>query len=98
MGSPVFGRILKVNETLAEAVWIVVGVDSKGFEHQGTAFNLYGVGIVTARDVLEQAIGVGPCRGELRDAADPHKRYPITGYRAHSHPLLDMAVLESSAP
>jgi hypothetical protein len=86
-----------MNELLAEAVWIVIGYDSKGNEaSQGTAFTLDGVGIVSAQHVFEQGKKNGVRRWVLRNAAESAKEHQLAAYRANQH--VDLAVLECQAP
>jgi RNA-directed DNA polymerase len=96
-GISIFGRSLNHDTILAEAVWIVIGLDSNALEvSQGTAFTLRAVGVISARHVFEEGKSNGAVRWVLINAANPLKRHPITGYRANQH--VDLAVIESPAP
>lgn len=96
-GVPIFGRCVKENEILREAVWIVLGLDSNGLEvAQGTGFTLENIGIVTASHVIQAGIHNGACRWMLLNAANPNRQHALTGYRSDPH--LDVAVLESAVP
>jgi RNA-directed DNA polymerase len=96
-GVEIFGRSFERNDLLANAIWVVIGINQNGDRvAQGTAFTLKGTGIVSAHHVFEKGKKDGAYRWWLHNAAEPVKTYPLTAYRAH--PDVDLAVLESSAP
>jgi hypothetical protein len=95
-GIRLFGKSALTHHLLANSIWIVIGIDKAGNEIPwGTAFSLDGIGIVSARHVIDSGKKHGAYRWELRNAAEPVKKHPVTAFRAA--PNLDLAVFESSA-
>jgi hypothetical protein len=79
---------------LRASLWIVVGRDSTGdVGPQGTAFQLHGIGFVTARHVLDPNPIVKSWT--IIRAAPPYDEFPIVSYK--SDPACDLAILRTAA-
>src|SRR5262249_30036512 len=90
-GVNIFGRATQDIDLLAEAIWVVVGLDSTGSTVvTGTAFSLADVGIMSACHVFDSSHEA--IKWELIHASNHHERLQITAVREDRH--TDAALLE----
>jgi RNA-directed DNA polymerase len=73
-----------------ETLWIVHGDNGD----QGTAFDLNGVGLLTAAHVLDR-LGDSGVRFHVSRAVPPYDEFPVTAVRRCKH--VDIAILETAA-
>ncbi|MFL6233733.1 MAG: reverse transcriptase domain-containing protein [Thermoanaerobaculia bacterium] len=83
-------------EFLAHAIWIVLGLDKDGIDiSQGTAFNLAGVGIISASHVFKNPASDGDrvASWQLISAADHKLQYYVKNIKEIQG--LDLAIVQS---
>jgi S1-C subfamily serine protease len=92
-GVPITRELAKKEEFASPVIWIIEGKDEKGNTIvSGTAFSLYGVGVVSSKHTFVNPQAQSVKFWEISNAFKRHLSSRIQGYR--SHPQYDLTVLD----